>query len=699
VTPLVRLRILVLIALRSLWSHKVKNAIVGAIMMFGTFLVVTGSALLDSMEDSMARSITSSMSGHLQVYSADAEDELSLFGSFGFGSTDIGEIDDFAKVERSLLQVDNVAAVVPMGISIVTVFGGNDIDKALTELRAAVREGDAEKTKVLTGRVRRIAENIQGDLDALARIARDQEKVAEDKAVLARATSDEFWASFETDPLPALDFLDSQVAPQAADGRLLYLRVIGTDLSRFTKTFDRFHVVKGEDVPEGRRGLLISDRTHEKLLKNLVARELDGIREDLDGGATIAGDPLLQEKVARLAKQYQSILFQLDADESAALEQALRAELPSEGGDLAAQLRAFIAGMDDTNFRQRYDFFYREIAPRISLYDVNVGDVITLRSFTKSGYIKAVNVRVYGTYEFYGLEKSDLASASNLLDMITWRDLYGKMSADQVAELDQIKQSVGVKEISRESAEDALFGGGGEVEAAVEPPSAAFDEFEDVRLSDRAERQEALDTKVYSPEEIGGGLALNAAIVLRDAERLRETQKAVEERSAADDLGLQVVDWQRAAGLLGQFIIVMRVVLYVAIFVIFLVALVIINNSMVMATMERTPEIGTMRAIGAQRSFVMLLFLVETVVLGCIAGGLGMALGSAFVGWLGHIGIPAVADILVVLFAGPRLYPSVHAGNLLFGFGTILVVSLLSTMYPAILAARVAPIVAMQGKE
>jgi ABC-type lipoprotein release transport system permease subunit len=698
VTPLVRLRILVLIALRSLWSHKVKNAIVGAIMMFGTFLVVTGSALLDSMEDSMARSITSSMSGHLQVYSDDAEDKLELFGSFGFGSTDIGEIDDFGKVEKSLLEVDNVAAVVPMGISIVTVFGGNDIDKALTDLRAAVREGDAEKTEVLAGRVRRIAENIQKDLDVLSKIARDQDKIEEDREVLARATSDEFWASFRTDPLPALDFLDSRVAPQAADGRLLYLRVIGTDLGRFTKTFDRFHVVKGEAVPDGRRGLLISDRTHEKLLKNLVARELDSIKEDLDEGATIAGDPLLQEKIGRNAKQYQRLLFQLDPEESSALEAALRAELPGEEGDLAALLQAFLR-MDDSNFRARYDWFYREIAPRISLYDVNVGDVITLRSFTKSGYVKAVNVRVYGTYEFYGLEKSDLASASNLLDMITWRDLYGKMSADQVAELDAIKQSVGVKEISRESAEDALFGGGGEVEAAVEPATAAFDEFAGVELQDQAERQEALDTKVYSPEEIGDGLALNAAIVLRDAERLRETQKTIEERVAADDLGLQVVDWQQAAGLLGQFIVVMRAVLYVAIFVIFLVALVIINNSMVMATMERTPEIGTMRAIGAQRGFVMLLFLVETIVLGCIAGALGMAAGSAFVGWLGQVGIPAVADILVVLFAGPRLYPSVHPANLLFGFGTILVVSLLSTMYPAILAARVAPIVAMQGKE
>ena len=77
--------------------------------------------------------------------------------------------------------------------------------------------------------------------------------------------------------------------------------------------------------------------------------------------------------------------------------------------------------------------------------------------------------------------------------------------------------------------------------------------------------------------------------------------KQLTQTIADNKLGLQVAGWEEASGLIGQFIVVLRVVLYIAIFIIFLVALVIINNSMVMATLERVTEIGTMRAIGAQQ--------------------------------------------------------------------------------------------------
>jgi len=40
-----------------------------------------------------------------------------------------------------------------------------------------------------------------------------------------------------------------------------------------------------------------------------------------------------------------------------------------------------------------------------------------------------------------------------------------------------------------------------------------------------------------------------------------------------------------------------RAVLYISVLIIFAVALVIINNALVMATLERMPEIGTLRAV------------------------------------------------------------------------------------------------------
>jgi ABC-type lipoprotein release transport system permease subunit len=696
------LRIVWILAIRNLTSHWVKSLLVGGIMFFGTFLVVTGDALLDSIQRSMEQSITSSLAGQLQVYSADAKDPLSLFGSIGFGSSDIGEIGDFAKIDASLSQVDNVKAVVPMGITIALAYGGNDIDKVLSDLRSAVKADDQAEIPTLVDRVRRILANISKDEETRAEITSDQAKLADDRANIDRATSDEFWASFATDPYGALDFLDTKIAPLSADGRMLYMRTLGTDLDRYTASFDRFQIKRGKMIPSGQRGYLLSDRFYEKFVKNLVFRELDDLKEDRDKGTMIADDTLMQEKVERNAKQYQRILFQLDPTVSADLEAKLRAQLPNsnEQSDLAALLQEYLR-VDDSNFDARYKFLYDEVAPHIQLYDVRIGDPITIKAYTKSGYAKSINVIVYGTYEFKGLESSDLAGASNLCDLVTWRDLYGKMSSDQRAELDALKGQIGVKAVSREDAEAALFGGGSPTPVEVAAPSsdAGFDEFAGIQLTDRVQRADDLNSHVYTHDEIESGLALNAAIVLDDPTKIAQSRKDIEAKIAADGLGLQVVDWQSASGLLGQFITVMRIVLYVAIFVIFLVALVIINNAMVMATMERTPEIGTMRAIGARRGFVMVMFLIETVVLGLLAGGSGALAGSLLITLLGNVGLPAGNDILVVLFAGPRLYPSVFASNLIFGFSTILVVSLLSTLYPAFLAARVPPVVAMQGKE
>ena len=713
-----RVRILVLISLRSLVSHRVKSLIVGAILFFGTFLVVFGGALLDSVEASMQRSLTSSLTGHLQVYDSAAKDELAIFGAFGApGAADIGEIDSFKAVREAIEPLDNVAAIVPLGITITNVSGGNDIDLVLAALRDAVKRGDDAAIGDEVARVRRIGDTIAADYEVGAKIARDPEKVRDDKSNLDVVVGDAFWtpflapvalaegedpaahaASVEAVRNERLDFLDRKIAPLSADARLLFLRVIGTNPSRFERSFTSFYLADGVDIPEGKRGLLISKRTYEKVLKLKVARELDDLKEAIDGGSTIADTQLLRERAGRLPRQYQRIVFQTSPKDVPATEAALRAALPGVSGDYAELVKALLT-VDDANFAAHYKAFYEIVGPKIRLYELPIGGTISIRAFTKSGYARSVNVKFYGTYEFKGLEGSDLASAGNLVDLVTWRELYGKMSAEQLDELASIKASAGVADVSREDAEAALFGGGAPVEVQAAQPSAGFDEFAGFDVKDRAARDELREDATFTDAQMEDGLALNAAILLKDPSRIAETQALIAKTIQEKGLRLQVIDWQKASGLVGQFVLVLRLVLFVAIFVIFLVALVIINNAMLMSTLERTGEIGTIRAIGGQRGFVVAMFLVETLVLGLIAGGLGATVGAGAIGVLNVVGLPASSPVLRLLFAGPALHPTVSVGNLVFGFVTIVIVSVLSTLYPAATAARVPPVVAMQGKE
>jgi len=162
---------------------------------------------------------------------------------------------------------------------------------------------------------------------------------------------------------------------------------------------------------------------------------------------------------------------------------------------------------------------------------------------------------------------------------------------------------------------------------------------------------------------------------------------------------LKAIDWQTAAGLIGQFIDVARRVLYIAILIIFMIALVIINNAMVMATLERVREIGTLRAIGAQRRFILAMLVIEAIVVGLVFGGLGAGLGAVLVGIIGKIGIPAKSDVWFFFFSGPRLHPFIGTSNVIAAFIIVLLVSAFSSFYPAWLAMRVTPRQAMQEDE
>lgn len=693
--PLDTFRVLVLLAFRNLFSHRVKTAIVGLILVFGTTLVVMGTALMDGIEYAMERSITSSVGGHLQVYSSKGKDELSLFGSGMMGQDDIGRIDDFSQLQETLSQVPGVRAVVPMGIDFASATAPGDLEGALEGLRFAVRDGDAGAREELAQRVRALLSQMQEERESSAKIASDTAELEQEIALIEQGRDPALWARFEAAPLEVLEFLDTKVAPLAEEGRMMYFRYLGTDVDEFVDNFDRFEVIKGERIPPNTRGFMFNERFYERMVKHRVARRLDWFEREIhEKERSIAEYPGYEARVRRLSRQYRRITYQLDAEESKALEAELKAYLPHVEGGLDELLQAFLLVTDD-NFDERYAWFYEHIAPRIDLYSIDVGDVMTIRAYTRSGFLKALNIKVYGIFRFSGLEKSDLASGHSLLDMLTFRELYGLMTEAKKAELSKIKAEVGIEHVAKEDAELAFFGEDAEV--VTEVAGEGFDEFEGVDFATRAANIDVSAT--FTKAEVEHGLALNAAVVLEDRAMVPQAKLAVEK--ALEDAGLQmkVVDWQQASGLLGQFIFVIQVILIVAVIIIFVVAVVIINNSMVMATMERVTEIGTMRAIGAQRSVVLVMFLLETLVLGAVAGTVGAALGAALIEYWSSAGLAAPNNQLIFLFGGPRLYPELNVSHVVIGYLVITIVSLISTLYPAFLATRIQPVMAMRAED
>jgi ABC-type antimicrobial peptide transport system permease subunit len=125
-----------------------------------------------------------------------------------------------------------------------------------------------------------------------------------------------------------------------------------------------------------------------------------------------------------------------------------------------------------------------------------------------------------------------------------------------------------------------------------------------------------------------------------------------------------------------------------------LVAGIGIMNIMIVSLIERTREIGILKALGMKSRTVLFIFLCESVIIGLIGAVVGIALG-----W-------GLANLVAVIFSGggpfggggggltitPLLTPEVLLLALGFGVG----VSVIFALYPAWRASKLKPVDALR---
>lgn len=693
-----KLRVVCEIAFGHLVASRYKTLIVGSVGACAACLIVVGSAVLDSVDAAMRQGITESVAGDVQVYSAAAKGDFEIMGDAFVDSPEIPPLDDFVAVKKALLAVPNVVDAVPMGFSNGTISSSSAIDRALGALRdSAARRGlgssDAAYSadKVRVRQIVRVMSDEQRGFEQITSGA-DDPRARQD---LVRAASDQFWTHFEADPAGNLEFLETRVASQAVGAESVSLRYFGTDPAAFAKAFVRMRVVDGQMIPPGERGFLFSKRVYEEQIKLKAAHALDRIeRAKRTQQASIAGNPELERLVAENVAGVSEILLQLDEDTERFFRRELSGLLGSKEEQVSRLLEEFFA-VDDANFDARFTFFYRVLAPRLSLYRHRVGDWLTVQTADRNGYVRSANVRVYGTFAFDGLEQSPQAGSVNMMDLVTFRELYGLASPELQQELAAIRAELGVKDVERQNAEAVFFGskdasaeGNDEVHRTVQP--------DPLRSLAGTRTRAALNERAkYDPRLVQTGPVLNVAVKLADADAVVSTLAAIEAAGVKAGLPLRAVSGEESSGLLGQFVGLMRGILLAAVLIIFVVTLIVVNNALMMATMDRIPEIGTLRAIGARRRFVFALMAAESMILGLIAGGLGAATGKLVLALLGRTGIPAWNDVMNVLFSGARLFPAGTPGQILVALTTVTFVSVVSGLYPAWMAMRVTPRQAM----
>jgi hypothetical protein len=119
-----------------------------------------------------------------------------------------------------------------------------------------------------------------------------------------------------------------------------------------------------------------------------------------------------------------------------------------------------------------------------------------------------------------------------------------------------------------------------------------------------------------------------------------------------------------------------------------LVAFVGITNAVLMSVTERFREIGTMKCLGALDSFVVKLFLIESAMQGLLGTLVGVALGGVLA--LAKVGLDYGSPAFGFMPWGQML----NATGLSIACGTVLAVA--GALYPAYVAAKMEPAVAMR---
>jgi putative ABC transport system permease protein len=113
-----------------------------------------------------------------------------------------------------------------------------------------------------------------------------------------------------------------------------------------------------------------------------------------------------------------------------------------------------------------------------------------------------------------------------------------------------------------------------------------------------------------------------------------------------------------------------------------------IMNTMYTSVVERTKEIGIMKATGAKNSDILMLFLIESGMLGIFGGLIGIILGVGISKGVEFIAYQQLGIELLKVSIDPYLI----GGALLFSF----VVGSISGVFPARQAARLKPIDALR---
>lgn len=186
--------------------------------------------------------------------------------------------------------------------------------------------------------------------------------------------------------------------------------------------------------------------------------------------------------------------------------------------------------------------------------------------------------------------------------------------------------------------------------------------------------------------------------VLAKLENPRADKKVVAElnkRFKEEGLNAQAMDWKKAAFSYSGTVDGIGFIFNLLIIILAVVVFIIIMNTMVVSVIERTSEIGTMRAIGAEKKFVKKLFYSEAVILTSLSSLAGIIFAFICMAIFNSFNIAITNSIAKMILGGGLLHFSPTPGIIITTILVALLGSIISNRYPVKSALKITPIKAL----
>ncbi len=314
-----------------------------------------------------------------------------------------------------------------------------------------------------------------------------------------------------------------------------------------------------------------------------------------------------------------------------------------------------------------------EIKKNLSVLEVR--NDIVLMGFNDDNSTMDIRSPIKGIVKFKALNK--ILGIFTLIDIESYRQCLGYFSAyDNSVELTQEQENL--LAVEDENLDD-LFS---ESSFIVENQGSSTAEDIDMNRTVQLPSDINLDDGIYNM------VLLLIKNNISQKEALKKINASIKEKG----INIRAISWKKAMGMIGSTAGLIKGSLFVFVLFLFFVAVIIIVNTLSMAALERTSEIGMMRAVGARKGVIGTMFIAETAILSFFFGGIGIIIGSIIVKIISLLHITTSNEMIQLLYGGDTFNPLLTIGDIALSLIQLALVTFVAVLYPLSIAKKITPL-------